>query len=269
MLGSAEANAAGLADIEYGEDPCYPFSELLSNLSADTQQTLLIAAGAAGVNSAKEVHLSNLLDDISNAKQQPKQRRKAPSTPPPSLDSYLVINEQRLRSSRAMAARPTRERISRPTPGAERGSGIDRPLPMPGLDAEPVRYNIRYDGSRPFLPAAYGRGQRFEQQLGFLPVRRDFSHWDQQRMAAPERAWPSSPGAAELASWNTQRASSDKPGKSMVSRSSSLPSLAGRSPVPTTSLQRSLSVPGQGTFYAAKRRPRSILHGAGSSAVRC
>lgn len=61
----------------------------------------------------------------------------------------------------------------------------------------PVRYNLKLDGSRPWLVGGYRPGREFIPVPGFLP-QKDLHHWDQQRCAAPERSYTTGRSRVEV-----------------------------------------------------------------------
>merc|ERR1719198_413912 len=85
----------------------------------------------------------------------------------------------------------------------EQGAGICTPGLYAGV-------NLCVDGSMPFLigPSV---GKTFRPS-GYLP-QRDFKIADQARIAAPERAWPSNRGSAELYDRKRTEVPAWKPGR--------------------------------------------------------
>jgi len=223
---------------DYLHDPEEPLCWAFERIPIAKVLECGLHAGARGQQDAQEP-LSEILAQISRVREQPRARLQ---TPPPSYDSGLrsydyVQTPGHSRDPIAIADVGAEFKQLLPLPG--RGVELD----LPGLNAG---VNICLDGSRPFLMAP-SAGRLLRPAPGYLP-QRDFKLADQARIAAPERAWPSNRGSAELYDrkraelppWKPGKCARDatfeqpcRPARSMRPQARSLPNLVSTSsPLP-------------------------------------
>jgi hypothetical protein len=105
--------------------------------------------------------------------------------------AQITRSKNRLASDREGPLTPSWDRDLRgkPEPGSpERIAQQQAGLPRQGPPPPPVRYNLRVDGVRPWLPGHYSGGKEFQPVPGYLP-QKGLTVWDQERAMLPKRSW--------------------------------------------------------------------------------